>query len=276
MNTSYFPTTLVRPALPSWRLPQPSLEALAGTFSPISLAQMDSVALLDRTDTKFLLDSAQLLQALSALHSNYWMLSIDGRRLNHYRTLYFDTPDFALYRLHVNGRLDRYKVRSREYTDSSLSFLEVKHKTNKGRTLKSRLPTSQPLDWLTPEAEDWLGGVYPYDGRSLEPRLTNTFSRLTLVSKAYCERVTIDVDLGFTSAGKARRLDGLVIAEVKLDRSGCPSPFLAQMRLQKIHPRGFSKYCIGVSLLYDGIKKNALKPKLLSVEKMTRGVLFHD
>ncbi len=69
-----------------------------------------------------------------------------GKRLNHYRTLYFDTPDFELYLLHVNGRADRYKVRSREYTDTHLSYLEVKHRTPKDRTIKERLSTARAGD----------------------------------------------------------------------------------------------------------------------------------
>ncbi len=117
------------------------LTALAAGFDPISLKQMDSVALLNRVDTKFVMTANQLLTALAMVQSNYWMLEVKGQRLNHYRTLYFD-PDFELFLDHVTGRAERYKVRSREYTDSHLSFLEVKHKTRKDRTIKDRIPTS--------------------------------------------------------------------------------------------------------------------------------------
>ncbi len=51
-------------------------------------------------------------------------------------------------------------------------------------------------------------------------------------------------------------------------------PFLAQMHDQKIRPQGFSKYCIGVSMLYDQVKKNALKPKMLEIERMAGGVYY--
>jgi hypothetical protein len=204
------------------------------------------------------------------------MLSVNGRRLNHYRTLYFDTPDFELYRLHVNGRADRYKVRSREYTDTRRAFLEVKHKNSKERTIKERIPTAQPVTAIDAGTEPWLQGVYPYDSRLLEPKLWNTFTRLTLVSKACCERVTLDVDLTFYKGAGLAQLSGIAIAEVKMERAKRSSPFLAQMRLQRIHPRGFSKYCIGVSLLYDQVKKNALKPRLLWVEKMTAGGVYYE
>jgi len=248
------------------------LAALVQKFAPITLKEMDAVALLNRIDTKFVLTNRQLLDALAAVQQDYRVLSVNGQRLNHYRTLYFDTPDFDLYRLHVNGRADRYKVRTREYTDSSESFLEVKHKTCKGRTIKQRILTPEPVFEMTLDAESWLSGVFPYDSRALEPKLWNTFTRITLVSRQMCERVTLDVDVNFSHGSQTACLDGLVIAEVKKAATGCNSLFLAEMRLQRIHPRGFSKYAMGVSLLYDNVKKNALKPKLLWIEKMTQGM----
>jgi len=125
---------------------------------------------------------------------------------------------------------------------------------------------------MTSETENWLEDVFPYDSRKLEPKIWNTFTRLTLVSSQHCERVTLDVDLTFYMANKVVHLDGIAIAEVKRNSADRSSPFLAQMQAQRIHPQGFSKYCIGVSMLYDQVKKNTLKPKLLWVEKMIRGV----
>ena len=253
-----------------------TLAALTEEYEPIYLEQMDEVALLNRMDTKFVMSTGQLVDALAALQQDYWMLSVQGQRLNHYRTLYFDTPTFELYLMHVNGRANRYKVRSREYTDTQLSFLEVKHRTPKDRTIKERMATARPVTWLTAEAEAWLQEVYPYDSQALEPKLWNSFTRLTLVSKALCERVTLDIDLDFYTADRKGKLDKIAIAEVKMERGNCHSPFMQQMQAMKIHPRGFSKYCIGVGLLYDSVKKNALKPKLLWLDKMARGVASYE
>jgi len=245
------------------------MERLAAGFAPISLEQMDAVALLNRIDTKFVLRTGQLLNALTALQNDYWMFAINGHRLNHYRTLYFDTCDFELYHAHVNGRAERYKVRSREYIDSHLSFLEVKHKTNKDRTIKDRIPTTHAATQMTREATRWLHEVSPLDGSTLEPKLWNTFTRMTLVSKHCCERITLDIDLTFYTADQVVRLDGIAIAEAKTDTGNHTSPFFAQMHTQRIHPNGFSKYAIGVAMLYDQVKKNAMKPQLLQIEKMS-------
>jgi hypothetical protein len=281
MNRTTWKTTATQtyPRWQAWRQPpttwelynRPSrLGTLAESFEPISLTQMEAAALLNRTDTKFVLTAGQLLTALTAVQPDYWMLAVNGQRLNHYRTLYFDTPDFALYTMHVNGRSERYKVRSREYADTHLAFLEVKHKTNTGRTIKERISTAQPVVQMTVETEDWLQDTFPYNSRALEAKLWNTFTRLTLVSKRHCERVTLDVNLSFHTPERVKHLEGIAIAEVKLDAASQASPFLAQMRAQRVRPRGCSKYCLGVAMLYDQVKKNALKPKLLWLEKIVR------
>lgn len=277
-----YTTTIQTQSRPQpWLLPEPvqqwdsdseRLGELAQGFAPISLKEMDAVALLNRTDTKFMMSAEQLLTAMASLQQDYRILSVHGQRINHYRTLYFDTPGFDLYNLHVNERADRYKVRSREYTDSHLAFLEVKHKTSKGRTIKDRMKTGEPVLHMTLEAENWLHEVLPFDSSSLEPKLWNTFTRVTMVSKQYCERVTLDVDLAFYTEDKLVNLEGLAIAEVKMDSANHSSPFLMQMHDLKIHPQGCSKYCIGVSMLYDQVKKNALKSKLLWIERTVGGL----
>ncbi|MCU0485023.1 MAG: polyphosphate polymerase domain-containing protein [Anaerolineales bacterium] len=273
ITSNLFPMQTGFPAPLSKALGQasPGLPWLARNFDPISLKQMDAVALLNRTDTKFILTNAQLIQALAAVRQDYWMLSVNGQRLNHYRTLYFDTSEFQLYHLHVNGHLDRYKVRSREYTDSGLSFFEVKHKTSKGRTIKARLTTPEPVTEITRQEKGWLKEVYPYPEAALEPKIWNTFTRLTLVSKRLNERVTLDIDLAFFNGTQAAYLGELAIAEVKMDAARGGSAFLEQMRLQKILSHGFSKYCMGVSMLYDQVKKNSLKPKRLWLDRLAQG-----
>lgn len=277
--------TQTREQPPLARLPQTTwsyptalfqLNLLLERFDPISLTEMDSVALLNRIDTKYVMTTGQLLNALTNLQPDYWVLEVNGLRLNHYQTLYFDTPRFDLYHAHVNDRPERYKVRSREYADSHLSFLEVKHRTRKDRTIKERIRTAHPVDTMTPALEHWLHGVYPLDGGVLEPKLWNTFTRMTLVSKRCCERVTLDINLAFSTDDKRVRLDGVAVAEVKMEMNHQASPFILQMRQQRVRRQGFSKYAFGTALLYDQVKKNMMKPKILWVEKMMKGPLYHD
>src|SRR5690606_25304222 len=93
----------------------PNLSPLLAQLEPVGLAQLDGVALLDRTDTKYLLSLEQLTAALAELGDQYRVLAIDGLRLSPYQTVYFDSADFALYLRHHAGKKNRHKVRSRRY-----------------------------------------------------------------------------------------------------------------------------------------------------------------
>jgi hypothetical protein len=256
----------------AWRAnTHPDFLHLLRRFEPISLAQMGDVALLDRTDIKYVINVGQLYCALTALTEHYWVLDVDGVRLNHYQTLYFDTADFAMYMHHHAGRRNRYKVRSRKYVDTDQSFLEVKFKTNKARTIKRRVQTPGLVTRFTPETDDFMNAHFPLDTQFLEPKLWIDFSRITLVSKYHRERLTLDLNLRFCSGGRTVALPAVAIAEVKQDNVNRNSAFVRQMRAAKVHPTGFSKYCIGVSMLYQNVKHNNFKPGLRLVNKLMRG-----
>lgn len=244
---------------------------LLGRFAPISLREMDAVALQNRTDTKYLLSTAQLARALPAIGGQYRVLEIDGVRLNPYQTLYFDTPDFALYLQHHAGKRNRYKVRSRRYVVTDQSFIEVKHKTNKDRTVKRRVPTGAIATTCTPELAGFVAACVPELTGTLEPKLWNAYARITLVSNTHAERLTIDLDLSFRSEGRSVALPGIAIVEVKQDGLDRGSGFMQQMHTMHLQPTSFSKYCIGVALLFPQVKHNNFKPKLRLLQQLIGG-----
>ena len=248
-----------------------NLTAILEGFQPISLNEMDSVALLNRVDHKYVLSFATLQHTLLALKTEYRVLVVNGNPLNHYRTLYFDTPGFRLYNNHVNGLAERYKVRSREYLDTHLNYLEVKHKTRKDRTIKKRLLTQAPLRRVTSEAGKWLDQFIPWGNDYLEPKTWNTFTRITIVNLESCERVTIDVDIAFYNADHISLLEGVAVAEVKQNGHDHLSPFRRMMREQHIPTQSFSKYCVGTSLVFDSVKKNSIKKTLLQIKRISEG-----
>ena len=252
----------------------PDFAALLRRFEAISLSEMSAVALQDRVDTKFVMREAQLYNALATLTRQYRVLDIRGVRLNHYRTLYFDTADFALFQQHHTGRRDRYKVRTRSYVDSHLSFLEVKHKVRQNRTVKNRIATPGLLTEVTPEADAFLNDYLPFDPETLEPKLWNEYTRITLVNRQENERLTLDLRLRFSgyedsfAAGRSVDLPGMAIAEVKRDGFSRHSDFVGRMRELGVRPTGFSKYCAGVAMLFEEVKHNNFKPKMRLVEKL--------
>jgi len=240
-------------------------------FDSISLDEIDSVKLMNRKDTKFILKQDQLSAILEKVRNSYNVLEVNKIQANKYETLYFDTDDFKFYTLHHNGKLNRYKVRFRRYVDSNRLYLEVKFKSNKGRTIKDRIRRSNIKDKFEGRSKEHVENITKLDAGSLSPKLWIYYTRYTLVSKDLKERVTVDVDLSFKSADKTKTLDELVICEVKQDQMSLKSEFVQQMRKAKIQPIGFSKYCIGCSLIYDQLKSNRFKPRLLSLKKITYG-----
>ena len=248
------------------------MNALLNTFAPITLAEMKSVRLMNRVDTKFVTTLPRLMQLLEMAKGEYFVQELDGERNSAYTTLYYDTPRLDMYIMHHNGCLGRQKVRVRQYVDSNLTFLEVKNKNNHRRTRKKRI-TVTGFDITGEQQREFLKPLCWWDVDTLQPALRNWFNRITLVNKAKTERVTIDTGLRFHNfvSGIDKSLDQVVIIELKRDGNQ-PSPLLAMLRDLHIHPYGFSKYCMGTALSNPSVKKNRLKPKLHYVERLLREV----
>ena len=112
---------------------------IVADFSPITLNEMDEVKLMSRTDTKFVFQLSKLPKLLLQLQPFYNVLTINSKVIHDYKSLYYDTEERKFYIDHHNSRVNRNKIRFREYVDSGLTFLEVKLKNNKGRTIKKRM-----------------------------------------------------------------------------------------------------------------------------------------
>ncbi|MGZ3903470.1 MAG: polyphosphate polymerase domain-containing protein [Bacteroidia bacterium] len=234
-------------------------------FEPISLKEMDSVKLMDRTDTKFTFNHIQFELILSEILEDYRVLEVDGKRISRYKTLYYDTGKLDLYTKHHNGELNRYKIRHRSYLESNIGFLEVKFKNNKGRTVKNRIKKSDvPLKWEN-DTETFLTEMLPFEPDTLLPVIWVNYSRLTLVNKKSAERLTIDLDLEFVKDDVTKKLGSLVIAEVKQEKRKA-SPFLKIMRKYHIREGSISKYCLGIALTCNDVKKNNFKAKIQTLK----------
>jgi hypothetical protein len=245
-----------------------TVENIINQFNPISLKEMDGVKLLDRVDTKFICSVFKLSDILRDLIGEYNILEINDRRLMSYQTRYYDTWDFRMYNEHQNGKLNRYKIREREYSDSELNFLEIKFKNNKRRTLKTRILKSEDFNWFSNKEIDFLDNKSPFSSEDLEVKLFNTFQRITLTNQI--ERVTIDFGLEFkNSKGDKGLLPFLAIIEVKQSKFSIDSDVVKVLKKHKVRPCSFSKYCIGTTLVYPHLKSNRLKSKLLLINKLS-------
>lgn len=246
------------------------LEVIMGDMAGISLSEMSGVKLMNRIDTKFVAPAALLPEILRLATTDYYIQDLDGKRLTAYDTLYYDTPDLQMYLWHHNRHLRRQKIRIRTYIDSGLSVLEVKNKTNTGRTKKKRIEVNNnDIHGIDEAATEWLNGRSWYDVATLAPQLHTRFERITLVNKAKTERLTIDTRLRWENVQTAQtaELGDLVVIELKRD-GNCPSEMLDILRQLRIKPTKMSKYCIGIALTNAEVKNNRFRPKLRLLDKM--------
>ena len=242
-------------------------ELLAG-FDPITLEQMKGIKLMNRTDTKFITTIDRLEELLLNAQGQYFIQEIEGGRNMPYFTRYFDTPDCSMYVMHQNGKKTRQKVRVRSYVDSGLAFIEVKNKNNHGRTKKKRISIDHK-DVEQNVYNDFLSQHLSYNPEILLPQIENRFKRVTLVNKQKTERLTIDTELMFNNLVTENELNlqRLVIIELKRD-GNVYSPIRDIMRDLRIYPQGFSKYCMGMALTNESLKRNRFKERMMLLEKM--------
>lgn len=251
----------------------PELQRLLDQLPPITLEEMSSIRLMNRTDTKFVTTLPVLEKLLALCQGSYYAQVNCGHQISPYRTVYWDDEQHSMYHRHQAGHKPRTKVRARTYVDSDISFLEIKRKDNHGKTKKKRISVPSIESVMEGEGEEFLKErtdfyfVQPEAGRTaIKARLQNQFQRITLVNKGHTERLTIDFGLCFHNfdSGVDHTLPRTVIIELKRDGRQ-PSPILPLLRELRIKPAGFSKYCIGTALTNPDVRLNNFKLRLINL-----------
>ncbi len=246
-------------------------------FPPITLEEMKSVKLMNRIDTKYVLPIAALPAVLSAaVAADYRIQETAGQRLLRYDTLYYDTADLDMFTRHHNRCLTRQKIRIREYCATGEFFLEVKRKSNTGRTKKKRMAVSPVVETSAlsrliislKDVQHFIAEKSVYQVEALLPQLRTMFERITLVNSAKTERLTIDLNLTWENIQTAQTatIPNLVIIELKRD-GRTVSQMQRVLRDQGIRPLKMSKYCIGTTLTNPSAKSNRFKEKIRRINK---------
>lgn len=248
------------------------MTSLIELFDTISLEQMARARLMNRIDTKYILCREQLFDFLPILKNNYLIqCNATNGRIAKYETIYFDTVDKNMYLMHETGRTVRKKVRIRTYLDTRESYIECKFKNNHGGTCKKRTQIPFPIQNISDSevAKCFVEETCGFNAKELIPTLRNEFHRMTLVSKDMDERLTVDFDLCVQNLVNKTRvgLSDLVVIELK--RNSCSSSFAKQKMIEcGIRPSSFSKYCVGLAMTDDNIRKNNLKEKINKIKKI--------
>ena len=247
------------------------IQTLIEKFDPITLDEMDSVRLMDRTDIKYIFSVSRLPTILGRAVKNYRILEIKNERVHVYNNQYFDTYDYQMYSKHHSGKLNRYKIRYRNYEVSNVTFLEIKLRTNKRRTIKKRIRNNF-TSVINKESSSFIERNSPYKSNELKPVLINDFQRITLIHKSDKERITVDFNISYTcnssDTKRTHDLPNLAICEIKRKGFSNSSDFIAILKSEGIRQSSISKYCIGAALLNDNLKHNRFKPKLIYINSI--------
>jgi len=231
-----------------------TVNSLIAHFEPVSLDEMDTVKLMDRD------------QVMDKLKDNYRILTIVGNRIFSYRTEYFDTPEMVMFLDHHNGKLNRFKVRQREYIESRLSFLEVKFKSSTGRVIKQRIEDKKTDEHLF---SGFVGRHTPYNPEKLKSAVISRFNRFTLTDLSMQDRVTVDFNVSFSDSSRNIARNGLVIIELKQEHINKYSLICHVLKKYTIRPSSISKYCTGISRLYENPKTNNFKSIIRQINKIS-------
>ncbi len=227
-------------------------------MSAITLEGANQVAELQhRVDRKYLLDPATLGELLASLPATARVLEIDGERSCRYRSTYFDTEDFALYRAAVQGRRLRWKVRSRRYGDTGPCFLEIKAKGRRGANAKSRIAYDRDdHDLITADGrafvEQVTGDVRL--GAALAPVLCTEYARSTVIDTDSRTRLTIDRHLRCSAMSRGDAVLDAIVVETKSARE--PSPADRWLWQHHVRPTKISKFCTGLAAIHPELPGN--------------------
>jgi hypothetical protein len=248
----------------------PLIREMLDSFIPVGLKEIEKVRLMNRVDTKYVLSIDKIHDFLTRLNGGYRVLEINGKKLFSYSTTYLDTDDYLFFNQHVTGKVERSKVRYRKYESTDTTYLEVKRRTQKNRTIKWRIKNNLTSDNLCDDnAHEFINEYVPQKSLVLKPVLLNRFNRVTIVGSEFNERITIDYNISFSDpAGNKADFPFLAIIEVKREGFTNRSHVGNILKEINVHQNGFSKYCLGTSILHDVPRKNILKQKILLLNKI--------
>ena len=97
------------------------IKEVLDSLVPIGLEEMDSVRLMDRVDTKYVMSVQRIPDLLRSMNGGYMALEINKNRFFSYLTTYLDTDDYLFFNQHVTGKLERNKVRYRKYETNGIT-----------------------------------------------------------------------------------------------------------------------------------------------------------
>lgn len=200
-------------------------------FEGLSLEQLnEKSSFMERMEAKYLLPLSDLPTLLRTLQHTYKILTIRNNSLFTYDNIYMDTDDYFFYTQHQNQESFRTKLRTRNYVESDLWFVEFKQKEKKA-IRKFRYQTdASGHGIITPQTAEFFDGLFQnLYGHSftspITPALHNNYQRITLCHNDGIERITIDFNINFSDLrGDQKNTASLTNVAIIESKSGQKKP----------------------------------------------------
>jgi hypothetical protein len=233
-----------------------------GTRPTVSLEELNSAAALQtRMDRKYVVRARLAADVIKSFEGDVRVLEMLGQRSFTYDSVYFDTPTLDSYLLAAHGRRRRYKIRTRTYVDSGISFLEVKTEGARAATVKERIPyalsdshrlTAEGLTYINETLASSIGSA---PSGVLKPVIETRYHRTTLYLPGSESRATIDLGVTWRKpGGQPHELDGAVIIETKSGHAA--SALDRHLWSHGIRPSRISKFATGMAALDPTLPAN--------------------
>lgn len=218
-------------------------------------------ALQTRTDRKYSLTAEQAGNVLGCV-PELISVTVNGLTQSNYESVYFDTPALRSYTDAAHGRRRRFKVRTRTYVDTATSLVEIKVKSGRGETIKSRIESTaaartelNDLEMAFVATTLEASGIHDADHivENLTPSLATLYKRATLLAPDG-SRTTVDTNLECVRGQQNVEFPALVLIETK--SNGSPNPIDKALWKAGHRPQSISKFATGMALLQPDLHHN--------------------
>lgn len=218
-------------------------------YKCVTLDHIKRFKLKNRRDTRYVLNRNKAFEILNCISDEYSILEIEGDRVIGYETSYYDTQDFKFFNSYLNNKKDRYNVKIRSYSTSNNSNMDIKKLKSGNKISKIVEPYSSRKAF-----DKFIEKHTPFEAFSLEEKIAVHFNRFTFVNLKTREKITIDLDLGFTTLNSFQSLPTIAIIEIKSEKKFYRSSFKKLLKKHNIKTNSISKYCLGISMMYNNKK----------------------
>lgn len=219
--------------------------------------------------SKYVVPVNYLEELINSCQGNYKLLERNGDLQTDISLKYYDTNTLKFFNDHVNGKLNRLKIRQRYCIKTGHLYWEIWRRKSTGRMIKKRFRIDGNNPATKGSVDDLVLNYTGIDLHTLSPSLGVRFKRITLLNTELYERITIDTGLCFTSPEDSEQdtpLAGLAIVELRKKRNAYS--FLADLLSRsRFRPVKISKYCLGITLTNQNAKSNNYKPKIRNIVK---------